>query len=1626
MKKSRSNSLEILEARIAPAALLPDPTTAAGRAKYITPTLGLPTLVTAGEVLSTGGPNSGAYLLYVEKGSALVFFTDLNNNKEVDFNELTGIAAGNGLQMVSFVDIHGDIVTNLKQITVAVPGGQTAVINTLSDSDNNASDDNPNLRGDGRVVLPSVIEKIEMRGLATTDIGDLNGDGVINQADLVIHQAPTTSSIFGNIYAGGGFGTADGKNGLFIDATNDIDFTSGGAADIKPTIGSIYTGSAVSGHFFSFGASNGSDSPNVGGTIVPFTAGRGVPGADINGLHVLTAGTPSLNLNTLQAGDGGIGARGGNISNVTLPFDDSGGYKILAGNGGAGPTGGVGGSIINFSDLGSTTSHVEITSGDGGTGTTGVGGNGGSFSFGQFNVRGDIFVTQGSGGNGFTAGGNGAGLAKGIITEASAQTAIDAGNAYGSTHAASGVAYDTNIQIGTHTAISFSPNTSSVGDFVYTTEGGTSELVVLLGDGRVMSLPGVRDATALVVADLNGDGHPDIAVGSSDVGSQEGIVTYISQYDAKGNFLGFDDARYSVLPQLSTGDPTVGDLNYQLQFEFVQSPQQIVSLTAGDFQHNGTIQLAVVETQYFSHDISNGIVDNLTFADQVLLFMTPGTVTDNLKAGHPSVLTGQFYVDFGTKGVASTTNPIPAIPKAPVVDLSTQFNSPLIAAGINNGDGVPSVIMEASPINLTDHFDSLFIGLKGKGAVQTLQYNIHDASFSGIIPITKGSYSAGAVDSDRAINTPMSPHITPENVAMQDFSVFDYNGDGTADLAVISTDRFVVGVMGDGTGKGTQTSGGGTAVVDQAGLDFGPKINGQGALGLLTSGQILQIKTGSFGFDDASGGSASFSVVDNQDQMGTRITEFVYQEGAEIAGGGPVNEGVSISIGNLNNGGALAGNIAFDIRYGNIHNALTGAPTASLLDGEDFFFDTRDIFTPFLHVGLSEHAGDGGSSSLGRGGNGGNVGSGNLTLPTANQPKVNTRGVANVTADLSFTIAGDLFLTAGNGGDGFTLGGNGGSVSGVSLRYGSGTASTTSTGVNSDVGDGVEAIAGHGGRGVSGPGGNGGNISHDSFQTSLPDVGSITGGGGVLTFSTTLIAGAGGAGNVGGIGGSVSGNGTGVFDSVSETISATAGAGGDGLHGGGHGGSINSYKATLPPPNNVIGNQEFDQNFLIYIAGKGGDAVAGPGGAGGSVNNDSPAVNAFVQGDVDLLAGDGGGGTTGGAGGNVLNFNLLLTAVSKSPTELTIHGGLGGHGTTGNGGHGGAVVNINTPSRGITSNFNSVLAGDGGDSAGATGGGGGSVIDVTTSSAQSSFAITAGAGGTGLKHGGTGGNVASVNFGQGSSVDNTSAKTLVVAGAGGAAYAFVANSHDPSDHQTEKSFGGLIGVGGVGGNINGLTQRGNIAGHFDLIAGNGGDTPDYGTVEDKVGYAGNGGNILNISIDGDIGNTSDPGAAIKSYNDLQIGQSLAQFIDANLRTGTVALNDALGNVGIVVGSGGNAKAQIPNPGGRPDSTSATTSTGKHSGSLIGLSARDLMSAVAGSVLDIQPINQVLQISVPNGIIGSTKDGEMVDPMGVTLGYISDTGAYVHNPVTGGELIDGAVFYHTTDGSLPSNPKVVQG
>ena len=853
---------------------------------------------------------------------------------------------------------------------------------------------------------------------------------------------------------------------------------------------------------------------------------------------------------------------------------------------------------------------------------------------------------------------------------------------------------------------------------------------------------------------------------------------------------------------------------------------------------------------------------------------------------------------------------------------------------------------------------------------------------------------------NRAPTDAKNTNDTPARVILQDFSIFDYNQDGISDLAAVTSNRILVGVKGDpaSPGNGIQISGNGA---DQSGNNFGPSTNGAGGFDAIT-GQFLRIRTGDFD------GGAGITTLDDADGAGIRILTSTFHPGPQTATTGlTLDAGPGLVF--QNGEGSLAPHAPFDYHYQSTFDPTTEDPGTSddnLVHGLIF------VSSPYLsysRLGLELHAGDGGNSLLGAGGVGGSLGSGKITVAPNTPPSTGSGADSGVdpaiTGILNLTLAGQTVLRAGHGGDGFTAGGHGGGIFGVNLQDRITVAA--GAGVTTEVALSLIATAGAGGRGVSFTGGFGGSIGYNSFDTS--------------DTSTTLTAGSGGDGVLGGGGGSIIGNGTTRFDTLSNFSSAIAGSGGNGTLGGGAGGTIINFHSTVPENSGTGASGN-----LFFQAGTGGSSVSGPGGSGGSITNSSPVSLGTINGSVSYLAGDAGSGRSGGTGGSVSQLTITTVAPSQ-PSQLTIHGGLGGNGTGGNGGLGGSLISIDVPSKGTQGLFNSVLAGDGGNSGGAAGGAGGSIVSLHSSTTDNSFAVAAGAGGSGLYRGGAGGSVLNTLLDFGASTN----KALVIAGAGGDAHAFIPNRLNggtPTPGESFRAYGGRPGVGGQGGSIIGFTQTGSNLSHADLIAGNGGSTLNFGTFFDKVSFVGNGGSVENVTVSGTIGNI-DSHVPIRSYNDLQSGQTVADFVNEVLRNPAVPipLNDALGNVGIVVGAAGSNKQEVLNPGTKPLVTSSVTSRFATNGSLINVTANGLMSAVAGNVDFIAGIQVVQALNVPDSVLAHDVDKE---PTG-QQNYIDSTGQASSNPSLGGALVDGIIAakrFLDGNGNLqkPTYPKVQLG
>jgi hypothetical protein len=127
------------------------------------------------------------------------------------------------------------------------------------------------------------------------------------------------------------------------------------------------------------------------------------------------------------------------------------------------------------------------------------------------------------------------------------------------------------------------------------------------------------------------------------------------------------------------------------------------------------------------------------------------------------------------------------------------------------------------------------------------------------------------------------------------------------------------------------------------------------------------------------------------------------------------------------------------------------------------------------------------------------------------------------------------------------------------------------------------------------------------------------------------------------------------------------------------------------------------------------------------------------------------------------------------------------------------------------------------------------------------------------------------------------------------------------------------------------------------------------------------------------------------------------------------LDDPIGNVGIVVGAQG--RVQDEDQDGVLDA-----STGGFNGSLSGITAQNIMSAVAGSVDRIASIRSITNINLPGigAIYGANKsfdsqgrimsgDGVLYDSQTAELDYLKANDDHTIDPEGAGKLVDGAII-----------------
>lgn len=464
-------------------------------------------------------------------------------------------------------------------------------------------------------------------------------------------------------------------------------------------------------------------------------------------------------------------------------------------------------------------------------------------------------------------------------------------------------------------------------------------------------------------------------------------------------------------------------------------------------------------------------------------------------------------------------------------------------------------------------------------------------------------------------------------------------------------------------------------------------------------------------------------------------------------------------------------------------------------------------------------------------------------------------------------------------------------------------------------------------------------------------------------------------------------------------FSLIAGSGGQSTSKGaaGAGGSITTvYVSGIPPlltsTTNAIG---------LFHAGDGGDGGSlGNGGKGGSISGlhigyqlvaGKTTLTADPLNDnISLLAGDGGDGKIGGAGGTVTN-NVVRVAAPPQPAQgqtpaidqIVVHGGDGGAGLV-KSGAGGSLSNLElldisliNPDLTIGSRV-SVLAGDGGvpSSANGAGGNGGSITKISVFGTI--FDIEAGDGSSGTS-GGHGGSLTSIELlSESGQYSNTG---ILNAGKGGDGTTKTAGNGGNINSSTIKQsdFNSLIinggtaadggtsltGKGGRGGSIskfllNDTDSKVSFAGDLLVRAGDAGDGGKGGGVGGSITTATF--NVFNMSADissGDGGNTlgtkgsGGGGGSLKAISFTTKGAKDFFPVTTVFRSGAggngegsgsggaggsistlnaeilqpVAMASPLSDLSIIAGDGGNGGTGAPGKGGSIVSTGGFNALG---------------------------------------------------------------------------------------------------
>jgi hypothetical protein len=363
-------------------------------------------------------------------------------------------------------------------------------------------------------------------------------------------------------------------------------------------------------------------------------------------------------------------------------------------------------------------------------------------------------------------------------------------------------------------------------------------------------------------------------------------------------------------------------------------------------------------------------------------------------------------------------------------------------------------------------------------------------------------------------------------------------------------------------------------------------------------------------------------------------------------------------------------------------------------------------------IEITIQAGAGGTSIGAAGGAGGAVSGVTLVLDAANTTFDDPSATPPlVDANRDSTVYTSIIAGAGAAG---AKGGAGGTVSG--LRYDSVLDQEYRNRIVTNFFT-LNVIAGAGGEGTQGNGGHGGSIALKApiSGITLFDNDAPTPVDNIDFVPLVLTAGAGGNGTAkGGNGGAISGliaqnslifDGSVAVGTLLFGAKLTAGDGGEGgSKDGGAGGAVTG---------SLVG---VEGGFLQVKAGAGGNSIDARGGAGGAIaKSEYGVVSTFFNAGMLISAGNGGSGPAGGGAGGAVSTLSVNTSQSTFVPSALIVAGAGGSANSANGvgGAGGSIKGV-SQAKDVNSSINLIQAGNGGDNPLGRAGEGGSVSNLRT------------------------------------------------------------------------------------------------------------------------------------------------------------------------------------------------------------------------------------------------------------------------------------------------------------------------